>query len=218
MGSLGQRGSKGEIELRWYQGSFYWSRYKLILMNVRFESKSIIWAEILPVELINFTMKETNYRRLCSTKTVSAVNKNIPLDPPFWFTNGILFVNIHDRGKYGIIIHWHGIQQSRNSWSNGLEKIIKCPVPPNASFTQEIIFFIEEGTLWWHAHSDWSCATIHGAIIILPALGTTYSFPKPYAEETIFPGTTYRLPVNYGRPIYTHNQFHNECRTMFWNC
>ncbi|KAL0005718.1 hypothetical protein SO802_013279 [Lithocarpus litseifolius] len=202
MGSLGQRGSKGKIELRWYQGSFYWSRYKLILMNVRFESKSVIRLETLPVELMNFTMKETNYRRLCSTKTVSSVNDNFPgptIPVHKWDT---VFVNIHDRGKYGIIIHWHGIRQPRNPWSDGLEKIMKCPVSPNTSFTQEIIFFIEEGTLWWHAHSDWSCATIHDAIIILPALGTTYSFPKPYAEETIVPGTTYRLPVNYGRPIF----------------
>ncbi|KAK4596200.1 hypothetical protein RGQ29_014303 [Quercus rubra] len=202
MGSLGQHGSKGEIELRWYQGSFYWSRYKLILMNVRFESKSDIRPETLLVELMNFTMKETNYKRLCSTKTVSAVNDNF-LGPTIlvhkWDT---FFANIHDRGKYGITIHWHGIRQLRNPWSDGLEKIMKCPVPSNTSFTQEIIFFIEEGTLWWHAHSDWSCTTIHGAIIILPALRTTYSFPKHYAEETIVPGTTYRLPVNYGRPIF----------------
>ena len=70
---------------------------------------------------------------------------------------------------------------------------MKCPVPYNTSFTQEIIFFIEEGTLWWHAHSDWSCTTIHGAIIILPALRTTYSFPKHYAEETIVPGMHFEI-------------------------
>lgn len=70
---------------------------------------------------------------------------------------------------------------------------MKCPVPSNTSFTQEIIFFIEEGTLWWHAHSDWSCTTIHGAIIILPALRTTYSFPKPSAEETIVPGMNFEI-------------------------
>ena len=70
---------------------------------------------------------------------------------------------------------------------------MKCPVLSNTSFTQEIIFFIEEGTLWWHAHSDWSCTTIHGAIIILPALRTTYSFPKHYAEETIVPGMHFEI-------------------------
>ncbi|KAK7849892.1 laccase-14 [Quercus suber] len=59
---------------------------------------------------------------------------------------------------------------------------MKCPIPLNTSFTQAIIFFIE-GTLWWHAHSDWSRATINGVIIILPALGTTYLFPKPYARR-----------------------------------
>ena len=87
----------------------------------------------------------------------------------------------------------HGSRQLRNPWSDGLEKIMKCPVLSNTSFTQEIIFFIEEGTLWWHAHSDWSCTTIHGAIIILPALRTTYSFPKHYAEETIVPGMHFEI-------------------------
>ena len=70
---------------------------------------------------------------------------------------------------------------------------MKCPIPLNTSFTQEIIFFIEKGTLWWHAHSDWSRATKHGAIIILPTLGTTYLFPKPYAEEAIVPGMQFKI-------------------------
>ncbi|XP_062023622.1 laccase-14-like isoform X2 [Rosa rugosa] len=46
-------------------------------------------------------------------------------------------------------------------------------------------FIDEEGTLWWHAHSGWSRATVHGPIVILPHRGKSYPFPKPYAEETI---------------------------------
>ncbi|GKE92218.1 laccase-15-like protein, partial [Tanacetum coccineum] len=30
---------------------------------------------------------------------------------------------------------------------------------------------MEVGTLWWHAHSDWSRATVHGAIVVQPRPG-----------------------------------------------
>ncbi|KAK9283127.1 hypothetical protein L1049_011358 [Liquidambar formosana] len=71
----------------------------------------------------------------------------------------------------------HGVKQPKNSWSDGPEYITQCPIKPNSIFTQEIIFSDEEGTLWWHAHSDWSRATIHGAIAILPPVGTPYQYP-----------------------------------------
>ncbi|XP_055821835.1 laccase-15-like isoform X2 [Solanum dulcamara] len=34
-----------------------------------------------------------------------------------------------------------------------------------------LIFSDEEGTLWWHAHSQWDRATVHGAIVVYPKLG-----------------------------------------------
>jgi laccase len=80
------------------------------------------------------------------------------------------------------------VKQPRNPWSDGPENITQCPIKPGKNFTYEVIFSDEEGTLWWHAHSDWSRATIHGAIVILPALGTTYPFPKPYAEQVLILG------------------------------
>ena len=78
--------------------------------------------------------------------------------------------------------------QPRNSWFDGPEYITQCPIEPGSNFTYEIIFSNEEGTLWWHAHSDWTRASVHGAIIILPASGSTYPFPKPDEEEIIVLG------------------------------
>lgn len=54
--------------------------------------------------------------------------------------------------------------------------------------SQKVIFSTEEGTLWWHAHSDWSRATVYGAIVIYPRLGTTYPFTQPYQEVPIILG------------------------------
>ncbi|KAJ4840715.1 hypothetical protein Tsubulata_018907, partial [Turnera subulata] len=96
-----------------------------------------------------------------------------------------IYVNVHNQGTYGVTIHWHGVKQPRNPWSDGPENVTQCPIQPGRNFTYEVILSDEEGTLWWHAHSDWTRATVHGAIIIKPAQGTTYPFPAPDAEETI---------------------------------
>lgn len=82
----------------------------------------------------------------------------------------------------------HGVKQPRNPWSDGPEYITQCSIPPGSSFTYEVNFTTEEGTLLWHAHSGWTRATVHGAIVILPEEGTTYPFPKPDGEEIIVLG------------------------------
>ncbi|OIT30362.1 laccase-14 [Nicotiana attenuata] len=51
-----------------------------------------------------------------------------------------------------------------------------------------LIFSDEEGTLWWHAHREWDRATVHGAIVVYPKLGTSYPFPIPAAELTLVLG------------------------------
>ena len=80
------------------------------------------------------------------------------------------------------------MKQPRNPWSDGPENITQCPIKPGKNFTYEIIFSDEEGTLWWHAHSDWTRATVHGAIVILPEANTTYPFPEPAAEQVLILG------------------------------
>ena len=76
----------------------------------------------------------------------------------------------------------------RYPWSDGLEYITQCPIQPGGRFRQKIIFSTEIGTLWWHAHSEWWRATVHGAIIIHPKKGTKYPFPLPHSEVPIIFG------------------------------
>ena len=83
----------------------------------------------------------------------------------------------------------HGVKQPRNPWSDGPEYITQCPIQPGNSFTYKVIFFDEEGTLWWHAHSDWTRATVYGAIVVEPAEGKLYPFDKqPDGEHIIILG------------------------------
>ncbi|XP_058188872.1 laccase-14-like [Rhododendron vialii] len=134
---------------------------------------------------INWVLKETKYTRLCSSKNILTVNGLFP-GPTLYVRKGDrLIVNVQNQGKYNVTIHWHGVKQPRNPWSDGPVYVTQCPIRPGANFSYELIFSTEEGTLWWHAHSDWSRATVHGPIVVYPSNGTTYPFPKPHAEFPI---------------------------------
>ncbi|KDP41077.1 hypothetical protein JCGZ_03746 [Jatropha curcas] len=144
----------------------------------------------------DFVLKDKNFTRLCSTKSALVVNESLP-GPVLYVNKGdTVFVNVHNRGGVKVTIHWHGVKQPRNPWSDGPEYITQCGIPPGANFTYEVIFSEEEGTLWWHAHSDWTRNTLHGAIVIYPEQGKSYPYPKPDGEEILVLGSWYAYDVN----------------------
>ncbi|KAI3757433.1 hypothetical protein L6452_04970 [Arctium lappa] len=135
-----------------------------------------------------FVVQETNYTRLCTSKNILTVNGEFP-GPTITARRGdTVIVDVINRGDHNITIHWHGIKQPRYPWSDGPEFVTQCPIQPGANFSQRVLLSDEEGTLWWHAHSDWSRATIHGLFVILPRLGTTYPFPQPDGEVPVVLG------------------------------
>ncbi|KAK8470189.1 hypothetical protein PHAVU_004G087000 [Phaseolus vulgaris] len=140
-------------------------------------------------------VKEAHYRRLCSKKPILTVNGHFP-GPTIRVHHGqTIYVNVHNKGKSNITLHWHGVKQPRNPWSDGPEYITQCPIKPGGKFRQKLIFSCEEGTLWWHAHSDWARATVHGPIFIYPKKGESYPFPKPHAEVPIVLGEWWKSQV-----------------------
>ncbi|WKA10816.1 hypothetical protein VitviT2T_028370 [Vitis vinifera] len=110
------------------------------------------------IHYYEFVLKESNFTRRCSTKSILTVNGSFPGPVIRVHKGDTVFVNVHNRGYYGATIH--------------------CKAT-------KVTFTTEEGTLWWHAHSEWTRATVHGAIVVLPAAGTVYPFPKPDEEEVI---------------------------------
>ncbi|XLS73019.1 hypothetical protein HN51_029884, partial [Arachis hypogaea] len=129
------------------------------------------------------------------TKNILTVNGEFP-GPTLYVTKGeSIIVDVYNRANYNITIHWHGVNQPRYPWSDGPEFITQCPIQPGAMFSQKVIFSEEEGTLWWHAHSDWSRATVHGAIVIQPKPGHTYPFPKPDREVPMILGEWWKQDV-----------------------
>ncbi|KAM5557910.1 laccase-15 [Rosa sericea] len=142
-----------------------------------------------------FVVEETPYKRLCSTKNILTVNGQFP-GPTLYARKGdTVIVDVFNRGNRNITLHWHGVAQPRNPWSDGPEYITQCPIQPGANFTQKIIFSKEEGTLWWHAHSEWDRATVHGAIIIYPNKDNNYPFAKPHAEIPIILGEWWKEDI-----------------------
>ncbi|KAG4910663.1 hypothetical protein JHK87_056779 [Glycine soja] len=144
----------------------------------------------------NVRVREANYTRLGSTKSILTVNGNFP-GPTIKVHRGeTIFVNVYNKGNYNITLHWHGVKQPRNPWTDGPAYITQCPIQPGRRFRQKLIFSTEEGTIWWHAHSDWSRATIHGAIFVYPTKNTPYPFPKPHTEIPIIFGEWWKSDIN----------------------
>ncbi|PKI59916.1 hypothetical protein CRG98_019689 [Punica granatum] len=157
----------------------------------------VLVGQLLPlargdVHYYKFVLKETNVTKLCVSKRILTVNDSFPGPEIHVHKGDTVYVNVYNYGPYGVTLHWHGVKQPANPWSDGPEYITQCPIQPGANFTYEVIFSDEEGTLWWHAHSDWTRATVHGAIIIFPKEGTTAPYPEPDGEEVIVLAAWYK--------------------------
>lgn len=59
------------------------------------------------VVLSMMQLKETNFTRLCSSKSMLVVNDSLP-GPVIRATKGdTVFVNVQNQGDYGVTIHWY---------------------------------------------------------------------------------------------------------------
>ncbi|KAL2897419.1 Laccase-12 [Bienertia sinuspersici] len=149
------------------------------------------------VQYHDFVVQATPVKKLCKTVNAITVNGQLP-GPTLDIEEGdTLVVNVVNRAKYNVTIHWHGVRQMRTGWADGPEFVTQCPIRPGGSYTYRFTIRGQEGTLWWHAHSSWLRATVHGAIIIRPRKGTPYPFPQPNRETPIILGEWWnRDPVS----------------------
>ncbi|KAF3791505.1 Laccase-14 [Nymphaea thermarum] len=143
----------------------------------------------------DFVVAPKVYTRLCEEKEILTINGQYP-GPTLYVNRGDrLLVNVINNGPYAITIHWHGLLNPRNPWSDGPEYITMCAVQPGANFTHDLRFSTEEGTLWYHAHSDWTRWMLHGAVVVYPKIGATYPFPAPDKEYVAVLGEWWTINV-----------------------
>ncbi|KAL2899245.1 Laccase-3 [Bienertia sinuspersici] len=136
----------------------------------------------------NFVIRPTPVKRLCNTHDIMTVNGQFP-GPTLEVRNGdTVIIKATNAGKYNITLHWHGMRQMRTPWADGPEFVTQCPIRPGGTYTYRFTIEDQEGTLWWHAHSKWMRATVYGALVIYPKLGSSYPFPKPAREYPIILG------------------------------
>jgi laccase len=144
-------------------------------------------------------VKEATVTRLCVTQRIMTVNGEFP-GPTVEVAEGdALIVRVVNRGSYNVTVHWHGVRQMRTGWSDGPEFVTQCPIRPGNSYTYRFTVAGQEGTLWWHAHSSWLRATVHGALLIRPRAGVAYPFNdgEPPARE---------IPIILGTYVLTYSR------------
>ncbi|XP_062086679.1 laccase-3-like [Humulus lupulus] len=135
-----------------------------------------------------FVVQQTPITRLCRTRNRITVNGMFP-GPTLEVRNGdSLVIKVVNGAQYNVTMHWHGIRQLQNPWADGPESVTQCAIQPGAAYTYRFTIIDQEGTLWWHAHSRWLRATVYGALIIYPKLGSPYPFPTPKREFPILLG------------------------------
>ncbi|KAI9098399.1 hypothetical protein K1719_025024 [Acacia pycnantha] len=127
------------------------------------------------VQYYDFVLKEKNFTKLCSTKSILTVNGSFPGPTISAHKGDIIYVKVHNEGTYGVTIHWHGVRQPNDPWSDGPENITQCPIPPGSSFTQSQFGFRRRNSL--------------------VARSRFYPFPKPHGQETLIIGEWYKGDV-----------------------
>ncbi|XP_061351471.1 laccase-3-like [Gastrolobium bilobum] len=135
-----------------------------------------------------FVVQTTPVKRLCRTHNILTVNGQFP-GPTIETRNGdSLVIKVVNAGPYSLSIHWHGLKMLRNPWADGPSYVTQCPIQPGGSYTYRFTITNQEGTLWWHAHTGFLRATVYGAFIIYPKLGSPYPFSMPKKEYPILLG------------------------------
>ncbi|KAL3614067.1 Laccase-11 [Castilleja foliolosa] len=140
------------------------------------------------VKEYNFNVQVNKVSRLCHAKPIVTVNGMFP-GPTIYARDGDrLRINVTNHAQYNMSIHWHGIKQYRNGWADGPAYVTQCPIQTGQSYIYDFNVTQQRGTLWWHAHILWLRATVYGAIVIMPKIGTPYPFPQPDLEQNLVLG------------------------------
>ncbi|CAN6209075.1 unnamed protein product [Urochloa humidicola] len=143
-----------------------------------------------------FHVGNLSVERLGQSQVITAVNGQFP-GPKIEARDGdTVVVHVVNGSPYNISIHWHGILQRLSSWADGPNMVSQCPIPSGGGrYSYRFRVTGQEGTLWWHAHASFLRATVYGALLLRPARGARYPFPRPHREATILLGEWWNASV-----------------------
>ncbi|KAF3970966.1 hypothetical protein CMV_005394 [Castanea mollissima] len=151
------------------------------------------------VHYYEFVLVEKNFTKLCNTSSKLVVNGNIP-GPIIQVHKGdTIYVNVHNKGYYGVTIHWHGVKQPRNPWSDGPEYITQSigttyPFPKPDDEDIIILGSLYRGNL----KAEYDFDLIHGNDDLPHSIAYTIN-GEPGDLGACSKETTYRWVIDHGK-------------------
>ncbi|KAI0599387.1 multicopper oxidase-domain-containing protein [Biscogniauxia sp. FL1348] len=172
-----------------------WPRYRTIYAPAPFNSSSYYGIpenlDVVPIDkLVNSRELELDTNFMVSNETQVreyVFNVSQAYAAPDGFQKPMILVNGQSPGplieantgdtirvhvnnmmaNWSTSIHWHGIDQKRTTWMDGVTGVSQCGIPPGQNFTYEFQVTGQRGTFWWHAHLSVQYTDgIYGPIII----------------------------------------------------
>ncbi|PAN27573.1 hypothetical protein PAHAL_5G089200 [Panicum hallii] len=137
-----------------------------------------------------FNVAALSWPRICQPGNISITAVDgVPGPVIEAYEGDTVVVHVINDSPYDVTIHWHGVFQRGTPWADGPSMVTQCPIRPGSRYTYRFSVAGQEGTLWWHAHSSFLRATVHGALIIRPRLAAgAYPFPQPDGEAVVLLG------------------------------
>ncbi|WOL06860.1 laccase-3 [Canna indica] len=94
--------------------------------------------------LLEAAVQAMPVKRLCRTHNIITVNGQYP-GPTLMVRNGdTLIINVVNKAKYNITLHWHGIRQLRTGWADGPEFVTQCPIRPGEWWNKDPVEVVRQ--------------------------------------------------------------------------
>ena len=116
-------------------------------------------------------------------RTFISVNRGLPGPTLIVHEDQIVIVNVENRYKENISIHWHGMHQRKTNWMDGVDSVTQFGIYPDTAF-RYIFNPSPTGTFWYHAHSELQRVDgLFGALVIIEnnidsSLGSFIDLPE----------------------------------------
>lgn len=141
-----------------------------------------------PYVFFTWNVGYANLSPLGVSQQVITINGEFPGPIINCTSNNNIVVNVFNNIDEPISFHWHGIQQRKNSWQEGLPGTT-CPIPPGTNYTYKFqvkdqigSYFYYPSTALHKAAGGYGSLRIHSRDLI------PIPFPSPEAEFSVMIG------------------------------
>ncbi|KAG0647113.1 Cell surface ferroxidase fetC [Hyphodiscus hymeniophilus] len=131
-------------------------------------------------------------------KDVFLINGQFP-GPTIEARSGdILEIEIFNFAEEEVSLHWHGLHMRGANHMDGPVGVTQCTIKHGRSFTYRIPTDEQEGTFWYHAHSEVQRADgLYGGLVIHNPIAPTEASIHQYDSELLFlVGDWYHWPAS----------------------